>query len=233
MSTGKLAGDNDKRRFPRFDVHDLDGSLQLAMDVRVQNLSVSGMAVETSARLTVGRSYRFKLRHRDRVLPVAGTVAWSFLHRTQRNAVGDVQPVYRAGVRFDGILTDDAKALIEILEEKAVLRLDKRIFGRFPVPQVDDVEVDSESHFNVRRISLSGMLIESPMPPKIGQTLQAELDLGEGPVPLAFRVVNVEKGERDDAPARVGVEFVDLEPDQIQAIESFVALHLDDGTATS
>ncbi len=230
MSTVKAAGDSEKRRHPRFDIQDLDGSLLLAMDVRVQNLSVSGMAVETSARLTVGRSYRFKLRHRERVLVIMGTVAWSFLHRTHRNCAGEVEPVYRAGVRFDGMLTDNAHALLEILEEKAVLRLDKRIFGRFPVPQVDDVEVDSESRFSVRRISLSGMLIESPTPPKIGQTLRAELDLGAGPVPLSFRVVNLENGECDDAPARVGVEFVDLEPNQIRAIESFVALHLDDVT---
>lgn len=229
MSTGKSAGD-EKRRSPRFDVQDLDGSLLLAMDVRVQNLSVSGMAVETSARLSVGRSYRFKLRHGDRIVVIMGTVAWSFLHRTQKNCAGDVEPVYRAGVRFDGMLTENAQALLEILEEKAILRLDTRIFGRFPVPQVDDVEVDSESRFSVRRISLSGMLIESSTAPKVGQTLQAELDLGEGPVSLSFRVANVENGECDTAPVRVGVEFVDLKPEQIKAIESFVAFHVDDVT---
>lgn len=225
METPDTSRHEEKRRHPRFDVSEVHGSLQVAMDVHVQNLSVSGMAVETSARLTVGRSYRFKLKNGDRLLPLVGTVAWSYLHRTRRNESGEVEPVYRAGIRFEDVLTDNAKALIELLEERAVVKLDKRIFGRFPVPAVDGVEVDSEGRFSVRRLSLSGMLIEADVVPERGEVLHAEIDLGQGPMRVKLRVVTEELLENGDGTqaARLGVEFVDLSPDQYTLLEDFLA----------
>ena len=214
----------EKRRAPRFDVDDVTGSLTLALDVRVRNLSVSGMAVETSAQLTVGRRYRFRLRYGETDLPLAGRVSWSFLASTRHNESGEIEPVYRAGIEFEDMLTDRARQLMRLLERRAVLGARERVFGRFPVTLPGGIEIDRGAEFQVRRISLSGMLIESPLVPEKGDEFDAELKIAGRILPVRLRVAYVELVDRsgDTVGARTGVEFIGLDESARQAIERFL-----------
>jgi len=216
---------SERRRAPRFDVDDVTGSLTLALDVRVRNVSISGMAVETSAQLTVGHRYRFRLRYGETDLPLSGRVSWSFLASTRRNEEGEIEPVYRAGIEFEDMLTDKARQLMKLLEERAVLGVHERVFGRFPVTLPGGIELDRGAEFQVRRISLSGMLIESRIVPQKDEQFDAELKIGDRILPVRLRVAYVELLDRqgeDGARARAGVEFIDPGPEIREAIERFL-----------
>lgn len=66
----------------------------------VQNLSLSGMCVETLTELELGRSYAFRLRHRGELLEIEGTIEWS-LSRGDLPFSGDASfPLFWYGVAF-------------------------------------------------------------------------------------------------------------------------------------
>lgn len=210
----------EKRRHRRYDVEGVKGRLRMSMDATILNLSVDGMALETHSWLSVGRKYSFKLRrdeHGD--IPLTGEVVWCNLVRTARDESGETLPVYRAGVKFDDVLSDTAQEVRSFIEKNAVVRLDTtRLFGRFRVPE-QGADVALDQSFEVRRISFSGMLIEADFVPDLEARFRVELQSGEDPVAVAVRVAHVEElDDPDGARAAVGVEFLDLSPEAREAL---------------
>jgi len=220
----------EKRRHRRYDVEGVQGRLRLSMDATILNLSVDGMALETHSWLSVGRKYSFKLRrdeHGD--IPLTGEVVWCNLVRTARDERGETLPVYRAGVKFDDVLSETAQEVRSFIEKKAVVRLDTtRLFGRFRVPdQGADVALDQS--FEVRRMSFSGMLIEADFVPDLEARFRIELRAGEDPVRVGVRVAHVKELEDPDGTrAAIGVEFLDLTPEAREALATLIGHGPDD-----
>lgn len=220
----------EKRRHRRYDVEGVQGRLRMSMDATILNLSVDGMALETHSWLSVGRKYSFKLRrdeHGD--IPLTGEVVWCNLVRTARDEHGETLPVYRAGVKFDDVLSETAQEVRSFIEKKAVVRLDTtRLFGRFRVPdQGADVALDQS--FEVRRMSFSGMLIEADFVPDLEARFRIELRAGEDPVHVGVRVAHVKELEDPDGTrAAIGVEFLDLTPEAREALATLIGHGPDD-----
>ena len=122
-----------RRRHPRYPVDGLEGSFVFSTDVRIIDLSVEGVGIETQTSLTVGRRYSLKVEREDQRLDLSGQVAWCRLTGTRRNPAGDVVPIYRAGIRFDDVLTAKALEWLEFIRKTAPVRLESRVFGRFTV----------------------------------------------------------------------------------------------------
>jgi len=202
----------EKRRHRRYEVEGVQGSLRLSMDAKILNLSVDGMALETHSWLSVGRKYSFKLR-RDSAdaIPLAGEVVWCNLVRTSRDERGETLPVYRAGIRFDDVLSETAREVRSFIEQNAVVRLDStRLFGRFRVPN-RDADVALEQSFEVRRVSFSGMLIVAEFVPELESRFHVEIQAADPPVRVEVRVAHVEeKTDSEGSRAEIGVEFLDL-----------------------
>lgn len=217
--------EGNKRRFQRYEVEGMEGSFVFSLDVRVLNLSVAGMAVETSGRLNVGRRYEFKLHDGVHEITVPGRVAWCVLGRTRRSPHGDVTPVYKAGVQFDEILTDKAENLVRLIEDNAAVRLEKRVFGRFQVGEGGAAKLASEADFVVRKISLAGMLVESDFVLERDSLLTLEVRLSDETITASGRVAYVEPaGSREGHDVvQLGLEFVELGPDARSALERFIA----------
>ena len=53
--------DREKRRYRRFHLTDVRGNLLLSLDARIRDISLSGMALESSTRLDPHRNYSFRL----------------------------------------------------------------------------------------------------------------------------------------------------------------------------
>ncbi len=215
----------DMRRHTRYEVEGIEGSFVFSLDVRVVNLSVSGMAVETSGRLNLGRSYSFKLRDGDAEVAIPGRVVWCVLGHTRRAAGGEVAPVYRAGVEFDNVLTDKAQVLVRLIEENAAVRLEKRVFGRFKLEAGEGVSVASQVDFTVRKLSLSGMLVETDFPVTKDSRFPLELRLEDEVVSAIGRVAYVEpQGQQKGREvAHLGFEFIELSKPARVALERFIA----------
>ncbi len=86
-----------RRRHRRFPTSQIRVDSPIA--ATVLNISESGIALEMSAKLMVGGSYFFRLRHGSKILSVPGTVEWCRMTATPTGE-GESKLVYRAGVAF-------------------------------------------------------------------------------------------------------------------------------------
>jgi hypothetical protein len=215
----------EKRRNPRYPVRDVDGILHFNTQARILNLSLTGMAVETGTALRVGRAYSFTLR-RGPAEPVklSGEVAWCQLRRTRKNSSGDTAPVYEAGMRFDGMLSDRAHQLLHLLEESAIISVETRIAGRFKVADGEPIRMESEYDFLVTTVSASGMQIETEVAPELDAVYSLRFRLAGREVGADCRVANVRAVEGPDRRTAhlVGLEFTAMPAADRKTLEAFI-----------
>ena len=217
----------ERRRSRRYQVPEVHGSLVLSMDAQVLDISFSGMAFETNTRLIPHRTYSFKVGHAASSISLAGTVVWCFLKGTQRAASGEVVPVYRAGIEFDKVLSEKSHELLQFLQAKAVITLETRLFGRFRMEHSQPINLSSEADFQVKTISLSGMLIEADLDAEPEAIYQLTLDLPHGEVQLQARAAYVKRLDSVDTErVEIGLEFLDLDAEKHSALEQFIAREL-------
>lgn len=222
-----------RRRYPRYEVVGLGGNLVVPMEVRVLNLSLGGMAVETHDYLRFGRQYSVNLDHEGRRVTLVATVAWCKLKGTRRQSSGEVAPVYRAGLRFQVLSGERLQELWKIIRGHAVVEVDDSVFGRFAPEQPKVVELDSDYRFSVRKLSLSGMLIETDFVPELDSLLPLEVLLPESRWEAVARVASVPNlGRRSiGEPTQVGVEFCGLDRRRRSELRSYLEGYLGQGPA--
>jgi len=224
MSQHPLKG----RRYPRFEVHDVEGQVLYTLQAEVINLSVAGMAIESSRPLTVGRIYDFSIRHCDEIgrVHLSGAVVWCKLSRTRRKEADASAAVYQSGISFVDVLSENAHSLLHLIGESATLDVNRRVFGRFTPGPETRVMILSEIRFEVQKSRLGGMLIETGLLAEQEDFLPMEIELPQGRVTFIGRVAYVkpllvEQGE----PLRyhLGIEFHDLMPESKEVLELFIA----------
>jgi hypothetical protein len=151
---------SEQRRHPRFTVEEVRGQLVRASKVEILNLSLGGAAIRADRRLNIGAEYTLKLEMGDRFLSLTGVVVWSVLSGL-RGAKGEETPQYSAGLKFAAALTDKMQDLAEFIDENRIVEEHRLVGLRFQVDAPGKALLDSLESYHVRRISLSGMLIEA------------------------------------------------------------------------
>ncbi|MCP4899015.1 MAG: hypothetical protein GY906_18755 [bacterium] len=214
---------SSRRRYRRYDVKGVDGAFVVRIDVSVINLSAAGMAIETQNSLIVGRSYSFRINHSDREMDVAGRVMWCVLGKTKR-AEGGFAPIFRAGVQFEDVLSETTLQLQRVIENSAVLDPGAQIFGRF-VSEVSGVVDDQpQAQFEVKKISLSGMLVDADVRPRKDDVVPFEITLGESPFGGHGRIAYIDPyPKKDTSRYRVGIEFALLSDTARDNLEEFLS----------
>jgi hypothetical protein len=191
------------------------------------------MALETHDYLRFGRQYSVNLDHEGRRVSLVATVAWCKLRGTRKQSSGEVAPIYRAGLRFQVLSGERLQELWEIIRGHAVVEVDDSVFGRFEPEQPRVVELDSEYRFSVRKLSLSGMLIETDFVPGLESLLPLEVLLPESRWEAVVRVASVPNlGRRSiGEPIHVGVEFCGLDRHSRSQLRSYLERHWERGPA--
>ena len=172
----------ESRRHERYDVEGVDGTLVVSLEGRVLNMSLTGLAVETTSLLRLGATYWLRLPQGRDELRFQATVAWCHLERTRRNPQGESVPVYHAGLDFRESLDERTRQMLVFLKEHSILEVGERIAGRFQPRHKLSAELSVRYPFEVRRLSLSGMLIETDFAPELGDTLEMEIDAPTGAI---------------------------------------------------
>jgi Tfp pilus assembly protein PilZ len=222
-------GFDRKRRNKRYDVQNVSGSLIFTIDVNVINMSLDGMAVESSKRLNVGRVYSLKIVHNDKKIRLTGNVVWCVLTRSDSSGDGAVVPVYKAGLEFEDVISDRAKELVDFMEGNVVIKLEKRLFGRFKLKPKEPVNLDSEVDFLVKTISLSGMLIETEILPELDSIFDMEVKFNSSTIFIRGRVAHIKQvsEENHQQLSRLGIEFVDVSREAKKSLEEFILQELE------
>lgn len=223
------AAGQDRRTYDRHQVEGVQGTFLFSTDAKVVNLSLNGLAVETSSYLQVGRDYSLRLQHPKHPMRVHGEVVWCTLVRTRRDQRGDVVPVYRAGLRFEEILSEQATDLYGFIEKSAVIRVTGRISGRVRIQPPESADVEHEARFQLRHISQSGMGIESDFVPGLDSVVHIEMRLRRKKFVASGRLVHMrqlEERKADETRVLIGIEFLDLEERYQQVLGNFIRAQL-------
>jgi hypothetical protein len=68
---------------------------------RVLDLSMTGIAIETTHGLSIGASYRLRVTSMDRAFVLFASVRWCRLERVCPRKDGDALPIFRTGLSID------------------------------------------------------------------------------------------------------------------------------------
>jgi hypothetical protein len=214
----------EKRRYPRYEVEDVRGRLRTSVEGRVTNLSMQGMALETHQWLSVGRSYTVKLEADGQEVNLNGIVAWCRLAHLGRSETADGGAAYEAGIEFDDVVTEKAEQLFDVIADRGVTRLERRAHGRFTVVGAEPVSMEARPEFLVRKVSRSGMLIESEHVPDVEDRLDADINLEDRVLEARFRVAYVHhiRNEEGRPAAEIGVELEEMPGKDRKAYERMI-----------
>jgi hypothetical protein len=224
-----MAENSENRRHPRYIVEDIQGNVLYTSDIEVLNLSVDGAAIETARRLEVNREYSFKINYKELSLSLKGSVVWALLtSRAKKNTQFSV-PVYRAGIKFTDVLSEKAEALLKFIEENREKKTGTRLGGiRFKIANAKNITVDLARKYSVKKISLSGMLVETEYTLSLDDRYDIELFLNGDAIAIVGRIAYCRKSDADLSHYDIGIEFVTLTDSDKEVLQRFLGM-LEDG----
>lgn len=224
----------ERRRYKRFKIEGLgiDGKMLFAKNVKILDMSVGGMLVETDKRLNPGSEHILKLRHKDNVIPIKSVVAWCLLGKSEKNPKGEVIPIYHAGMEFIEVTDETRKKIVRFIEDQkkeSDKNIDifqssgKRLYIRFQIVTPEEVTDFFES-CKIKELSLGGMLIESEHSPEKDNKLQMEVFLPEDePIIVTGRIASCHQIKDEDPKLYdLGIEFLEMSDEDRERLEKFI-----------
>jgi hypothetical protein len=215
---------NEGRKHKRYIVDGIQGNVLYPADLEVLNLSIDGAAIETTKWLDLNREYTLKIKYKDVVLNLRGRIVWAILTSKKKRGSDKVIPVYRAGVRFTDTLSEKTTMLINFIEENKIRTLEKRLVGvRFKIANTQNVQIDYPYKYEVKKMSLSGMLVETEYVLDINSNYDMELFLNENVLNILGRVAYCEKFDSNDViKYNIGMEFVGMSDNDRGILKEFL-----------
>ena len=216
--------ERERRRYKRYNATGVRGNVRFLTDLTLINISVDGAAIETKKRLDVNREYNFKIDYKGIPLSVKGLVAWSQLIQSEKTETGDLVPIYRSGLKFINTLDEKTITLMSFIEDKQVRTPEKRMGGvRCKIATPQNIKVGYPYEYLVKKISLSGMEIETGHPLDPDSRHEMELVLNEQVLALSGRIVTcVEVPSENRAKYNMGVEFMEISDEDREVLRNFL-----------
>jgi hypothetical protein len=218
-----MAG-RERRRYKRYNAAGVQGTVRFLADLKLVNISVDGAAIETSRRLDLNREYKFKVDYKGRPLEARGLVVWSKLVQGEKTKEGDVVPIYRSGVKFLDTLDEKTIELMNFIEDNRVRTPERRLGGvRCKIAKHQNVTVGYPYEYLVKKISLSGMEIETEHALDPDSRHEMELILNDKVLTITGRVVTCMKVPSEKTVKYdMGVEFLEMPADVRELLSHFI-----------
>ncbi len=215
---------SESRKERRYSIEGVSGNVLYTSDIDVINISIDGAAIETTKRLDLNREYTFKIKYKDKFLNLRGRVVWAMLISKEKSGTKAFIPVYRAGVQFTDTLSEKANILMKFIEENRRKNIESRLGGiRFQIKDNKKIKIDYPHKYNVKKLSLSGMLVETEFPLDINSKYALEIFINENIINANGKIVNCEKVESKEPPTyNIGIEFIDLPYEDKEKLKLFL-----------
>lgn len=217
----------EQRRHKRYEVLDVRGSMAQNLEGELLNMSLTGLAVATRSLLKVGGKCRIRLAHRDLRLGLPAQIQWCRLVHTERTPTGELVPVYHSGLDFREALDGNTRELLTLIESCIVVEMERRLVGRFKVDLEEPVRLRTSYEFEVRRISLSGMKIETGFVPEVGAEHDLEIRSDGTLIEARGRIAHVQEIPGDEERSVVGVELMGLSAESRRALEALIEAQIE------
>jgi Tfp pilus assembly protein PilZ len=226
---------NPERRYKRYKVDFLkiSSKMVLAKHVRVINISVGGVAVRTDKKLSVGSQYRLTIEGKSMTFTANGKVVWSFLTETIKDDLGNVIPIYTAGMQFVDLTDEKIREVSAFLEAhceeeeekvQAYKKTGTRLYVRFSNVEETQATVFFHEKYLIKKLSLGGMLIKSEHLLEVGKSIQMEIFLlGDEHINLTGRVAScVAIAGEEQKIYDIGIEFVRISDNNVRILKTII-----------
>ena len=216
--------DNENRKYRRYAVEGINGNVLNITDLEILNISIDGAAIETPRRLELNREYTFKIRSRDNFINLRGRVVWAVLVSKEEKGSNRMIPVYRVGIKFTETLSEKANMLLNFIEKNKIKTLEHRLAGvRFKIAGSDNIKLEYPYGYRVKKISLSGMSIETEYPLDLNSSHPVELVIRDRKLNIAGRVVDCEKNVSENGVIYdIGIKFLIMEDADRELLKDFL-----------
>ncbi len=194
------------------------GSFPLRYEIKILNMSATGLAIECQRPLEVGSAYHLVLPANRKTFEVRADVRWHRLARVERSG-GGLLAVFRSGLDFADSLDQQSRERLTLLKRRERAEGERRLARRYKVGLAGPATVRMPQSFSVLVLSLSGMLIETARPVDLGSLLDLKLVAGNRTLPVVGRVANVEPAGRGKG-CRTGIAFDFLDQGTRRALEN-------------
>ena len=214
----------ERRRNKRYTVDGVHGNVLHPSDLEILNMSIDGAAIETSKRLDINREYTFKIKHKGAIVSFRGRIIWSLLTNKEIRDQHKIIPIYRAGVRFTDTINEKTAQLIDFIEENKITTLERRVVGvRFKIDAPQNMKIEYPYKYEVKKMSLSGMLVETEYPLKINSRYHIEIFLERNVLELLGRVAYCEEfNPGSGVKYNIGIEFTKIPVEKRDLIKEFL-----------
>jgi c-di-GMP-binding flagellar brake protein YcgR len=224
-----------KRRHKRYEVDfiEITGKMMHAKYIKILDMSVGGIAIQTDKRLKIGGEYSITIEGKGRILNVKVIVAWSSLIKTIRDAENNIIPIYKAGLKFTDISGETVNEIVNFLEDYKrdsdkqvdLFRLNgRRLHVRIHIEDPEKAALNLPENYNVKNLSRGGMLIESQNVVPIESKFPMALVLNEDKIiNFSGRVVSCRLMQEEERNFYyIGIEFLDISEKDTGILSEFI-----------
>ena len=214
--------DYEHRRHFRYGVRAVSGHLTLPLEVRVTNMSLTGLAVETPLPLEIGGRHTLTLRHGEDLIQLATVVMWCRPVQPEGLLLGEAPPSYEAGLDFRPELDEKARELLGFLQHSIVIEVGRGVAGRF------EIVGGAVGSCRIRELSFAETLIETGTRPEVGDVCAIELRVAHLELEIRGEVREARRLPDSQEPVwEVRIAFGELSPETQEALEEMVTCFLE------
>jgi Tfp pilus assembly protein PilZ len=212
----------------RLNIAELDGKMFLTDNVEILTISFGGVSLKTERALAIGKEYLITLIDRGRWITVKGIVVRSASGGTEERRNGERAALYTAGMRFEDGQRDEIAAFLNVIGQNKIpearVAVERRRAARFHVTFPLDTMLSHSAQFKVKKISLSGMLVQSDQALEIHSIIPMGLSLdADDQVNFNGRVASCRMtGDRRQAHCEIEVEFSGLTDTDRALLKTFI-----------
>jgi hypothetical protein len=217
------------------DLLDVTSALTDANDMEILDISQKGISLRAGRRLNIGETYTLKIKSKDTLLTLKGTIVWSRISQIRKILHSETIPMYTAGMEFIDVSNDKRKEIIHFIEthkqnietpavqENNGNRLSIRV--HVDIPEEAFIHNQAESH-KVIQLSFSGARIQSKHPMKVNTSIPMMINLSEEKFILFQGRIASCLLIRDAYPKAydIGIEFTELSEQEREILVEFIRL---------
>ena len=223
-----------KRRYKRFAVENMDvrAKTLFTTETNLRNISISGACIVSKKSVKFGEKYLIRLESQDIHLSLPCVVVWETLCCNVNKSGRGFIPAYRTGIAFQGMTSDKLVKLKDFIRLAGIPN-EQRLSDeyrpsalRFTVYANEKAVLLYPKTSPVKKISLSGMLVESYNIAQVEKKFPMALVLpNETPIRFQGRVASciTTAGGRLKR-FGVGIEFLDMPEHERSKVSKFLCL---------
>ncbi len=216
----------NKRRYKRFsvDLVSIGGRMVRATEVTLLDISADELSLRADMRLNMGSSYVLKVHDANGNIALKGTVLWSSLTETRQGPDGDVIPQYKAVLKLANASPQMlSKLSLQIAAQKQEDEGMRRASAA-DIAGAEGVFLAFPEGYQVRKISLGGMLIEKTGKVDIDRKIPMEISLPGGTsIQFQGRIAScMPSPEKGPDIFEIGIEFLDMPEEDKRGLSSFI-----------